>query len=76
MLDAAADLDGFDPRRIRRYVEDRFSYSALAAELDRVYRGLGLEEQMPDAAENQKRINHEKHEPHEKGEECRSFFKV
>ena len=40
MLDAAANLEGFDPSRIRRHVEERFSYSALAANLDRVYRQL------------------------------------
>ncbi len=41
MFEVAVNLDQFDPQRIRRYIEERFSYSALAANLDRVYGGLG-----------------------------------
>lgn len=40
MIDAAVNIDRFDPQRIRRYSEERFSYSALAANLDGVYRQL------------------------------------
>ena len=40
MFEVASNLDGFDPQRIRRYIQERFSYSALATNLDHVYRGL------------------------------------